>query len=147
MISALKGEGTGAIRSWLHSVLPEDAWHYPADQMTDVPMRQLAAEITRESLFFRLKQELPYSIAVETESYEERKDGSVHIRQVVFVQNDNQKKIVIGHHGAMLKDIGQAARVRIARFTECPVHLFLFVKTVENWKDQKEFYTSIGLEY
>ena len=147
MISALKGEGTLAVRSWLRSVMPQDAWHYPPDQMTDIQLRQLAAEITRESLFFRLKQELPYSIAVETESYEEKKDGSVSIRQVIVVQNDNQKKIVIGHHGGMLKDIGQAARARISRFTGGPVHLFLFVKTVENWKEQREFYTSIGLEY
>jgi GTPase len=147
MISALKGNGTEEIRRWLHSVLPEDAWHYPEDHMTDMPLRQVAAEITRESMFFRLNQELPYSVAVETESYEEKRDGSVTIRQVIIVQNDNQKKIVIGNKGAMLKDIGAASRERIGRFTGGTVHLFLFVKTIEDWKDRKEFYTSIGLEY
>jgi GTP-binding protein Era len=147
MISALKGDGTESIRRWLHSVLPEDAWHYPEDHMTDMPLRQLAAEITRESLFFRLNQELPYSVAVETESYAEKRDGSVAIRQVIIVQNEGQKKIVIGHKGAMLKDIGASARERIQKLTGGTVHLFLFVKTVEDWKDRKEFYTSIGLEY
>jgi GTPase len=147
MISALKGDGTDGVKAWMAGALPEDAWHYPEDQMTDIPMRQLASEITRESLFFRLKQELPYSVAVETESWEERKDGSIKVNQVIFVQNENQKKIVLGEKGAMLKDIGQSARTRISRFTECPIHLFLFVKVAEKWKDQKEFYTSIGLEY
>lgn len=147
MISALKGDGTQELRRWLARALPEDAWHYPADQMTDIPLRQLAAEVTRESLFYRLRQELPYSIAVDTESWSEREDGSVEVRQVIYVRAEGQKKIVVGHKGEMLKDIGQASRTRLAKFLGQRVHLFLFVKVAERWKEQREFYESIGLEY
>ncbi len=147
MISALKGQGTRDVREWLAKHVPEDNWHYPEDQMTDIPMRQMAAEITRESLFFRLQQELPYSVTVDTESWEERPDGSVEIRQVIYVQNEGQKKIVVGRKGAMLKEIGQSARQRIGRLLECKAHLFLFVKVSGKWKEQKEFYTSIGLDF
>ncbi|NET71494.1 MAG: GTPase Era [Sphaerospermopsis sp. SIO1G2] len=147
MISALKGQGTEDLTSWLAGALPEDVWHYPEEQMTDLPMRQLAAEITRESLFFRLKQELPYSIAVDTESWEDTSHNAVKIQQVIYVQNESQKKIVVGHKGEMLREIGKAARGRIGRFLQRKVHLFLFVKISPKWKDNKEFYSAIGLEY
>ncbi len=146
MISALTGDGTDALRDWLAEHMPEDSWHYPEDHITDVPMRQLVAEITRESLFFRLRQELPYSTTVETESWEEG-EKAITIRQIIYVQNEGQKKIAIGHKGAMLKEIGKAARQRMERLTESRVHLLLFVKVSERWKEQKEFYTSIGLDY
>lgn len=147
MVSALKGSGLDALTQWLAATLPEDVWHYPEDQMTDIPMRQLAAETTRESLFYRLREELPYSVFVETEQWEERKDGSVEIRQVIYVQNENQKTIIIGRKGAMLKAIGEAARTHIGKFLDRKVHLFLFVKVTPDWKKKKSFYTSIGLDY
>ncbi|TAE83028.1 MAG: GTPase Era [Alphaproteobacteria bacterium] len=147
MIAARTRDGVDDVRQYLAQNLPEGPWHYPEDMMTDVPLRQWAAEVTRESLFYRLQQELPYSIAVETEQWNERKDGSVEIRQVIYVQNDNQKKIVVGHKGEMLKEVGQAARTRMIRFMERKVHLFLFVKVTEGWKEQKSFYSSIGLNY
>ncbi|TAE34383.1 MAG: GTPase Era [Alphaproteobacteria bacterium] len=147
MIAARTRDGVDDVRHYLAQNLPEGPWHYPEDMMTDVPLRQWAAEVTRESLFYRLQQELPYSIAVETEQWNDRKDGSVEIRQIIYVQNDNQKKIVVGHKGEMLKEVGQAARTRMIRFMERKVHLFLFVKVTEGWKEQKSFYSSIGLNY
>lgn len=147
MISALRGHGADDVRHYLADTMPEDAWHYPEDQMSDMPMRQIAAEITRESLFMRLRQELPYSVAVDTENWEEQDDGSVKISQVIYVRTEGQKKIVIGNKGAMLKEIGKAARGTLSKLTGRKTHLFLFVKIAENWKDNKEFYSSIGLEY
>ena len=115
--------------------------------MTDIPLRFLAAELTREQCFLRLREELPYTLVVETESYNERADGSVEIRQVIVVQNERQKMIVIGEGGAQLKTIGTAARKEIARVIGQPCHLFLFVKVRENWKDQPAFYAMLGLKH
>ncbi len=147
MISAQKGDGVDALLAHLAGLLPEGPWHFPEDQVTDVPMRELAAEITREKLFFRLQQELPYGAAVEAESWEEKADGSIRIGQVIYVQSEGQKKIVIGAKGAMLKAIGQAARADIGRLAGVTVHLSLFVKVSKDWKDNPGFYSRIGLEY
>ena len=127
--------------------LPEGPWYYPEDQISDLPMRQLAAEITREKLYLRLHQELPYSSHVETEKWEEKKDGSVRIEQVIYVERDSQKKIVLGHKGETIRAIGQAARMEIAEILEQKVHLFLFVKVRENWGDDPERYREMGLEF
>jgi GTPase len=147
MISALKGSGAADVKAYLAKHVPEDHWHYPEDQISDAPMRQIAAEITRESLFMRLKQEVPYSVAVDTESWEEKQDGSVKISQVIYVRTEGQKKIIIGDKGVMLRDIGKASRHKLRSLTGRTVHLFLFVKVAEKWKDNKEFYENIGLEY
>ena len=160
MISAMKGDGVLDVKQWLANALPQDEWHYPEDQLTDVPLRQWAAEVTRESLFYRLKEELPYSITVETEAWEENRkyiagakgekphrEDYLTIKQVIHVQNDNQKKIILGKGGAMLKEIGMAARPRIEAFVERKVHLALFVKVSERWKEEQHFYNSIGLDF
>ena len=147
MISALNGSGCKDLLAKLAESVPEGPWYYPEDQISDLPMRQLAAEITREKLYLRLHQELPYSSTVETETWEEKKDGSVKIEQVVFVERDSQKKIVLGRKGETIKAIGQAARKEIAEILEQPVHLFLFVKVRENWGDDPERYREMGLDF
>jgi len=147
MISALNGSGCQDLLSFLAQALPEGPWYYPEDQISDLPMRQLAAEITREKLYLRLHQELPYSSHVETEKWEERKDGSVKIDQVIYVERDSQKKIVLGHKGETIRAIGQAAREELAGILEQKVHLFLFVKVRENWGDDPERYREMGLEF
>ena len=147
MISALTGSGCADLLDWLAGRLPEGPWYYPQDQISDLPMRQLAAEITREKLFLRLHQELPYSSHVETERWEEKKDGSVRIEQVIYVERDSQKKIVLGHKGEAIRAIGQAARKEIGEILEQPVHLFLFVKVRENWGDDPERYREMGLDF
>ncbi|EKF42949.1 GTPase Era [Nitratireductor indicus] len=147
MISALNGSGCEDLLAYLGERLPEGPWYYPDDQISDLPMRQLAAEITREKLFLRLHQELPYAIHVETEKWEERKDGSVRIDQVIYVERDSQKKIVLGHKGATIRAIGQAAREEIAGILEQKVHLFLFVKVREGWGNDPERYREMGLEF
>jgi GTPase len=147
MVSALTGSGCDDILDWLAERLPEGPWYYPEDQLSDLPMRQLAAEITREKLFLRLHQELPYSSHVENESWEERKDGSVRIQQVIYVERDSQKKIVLGHKGETIRAIGQAAREELSEILEQPVHLFLFVKVRENWGDDPERYREMGLDF
>jgi len=147
MISALKGSGCGDVLDFLAQRLPEGPWYYPEDQISDLPMRQLAAEITREKLYLRLHQELPYASHVETEKWEERKDGSVRIEQVIYVQRDSQKKIVLGRKGEAIKAIGQMARKEIADILDQNVHLFLFVKVRDNWGDDPERYREIGLEF
>ncbi len=147
MVSALTGSGCTDVLDHLSEILPEGPWYFPADQITDFPMRQLAAEITREKLYLRLHQELPYSSHVETESWEEKKDGSVRIQQVIYVERDSQKKIVLGQGGATIKAIGQASRKEIAGILEQPVHLFLFVKVRENWGNDPERYREMGLEF
>jgi GTP-binding protein Era len=139
MISALKGEGVGELQQWLASKMPEGPWLFPEDQLSDMPLRFLAAEITREKLFMRLREELPYGLMVETEAWEEKKDGSVKINQVIIVQRDGHKKIVLGKNGEQLKAIGQSARRDIAQMMECPVHLFLFIKVIPDWKDRREY--------
>ncbi|MCB1382012.1 MAG: GTPase Era [Notoacmeibacter sp.] len=147
MISALNGSGCDDLMGWLAKEASPGPWYYPEDQISDLPMRQLAAEITREKLYLRLHQELPYSSHVETERWEEQKNGSVRIEQVVYVERDSQKKIVLGRKGETIKAIGQAARQEIADILEQPVHLFLFVKVRENWGDDPERYREMGLEF
>ena len=147
MISALDGSGCADLLDFLAERLPEGPWYYPEDQISDLPMRQLAAEITREKLYLRLHQELPYSSHVETEKWEEKKDGSVRIEQVIYVERDSQKKIVLGHKGETIKAIGQAARKEIAEILDQKVHLFLFVKVRENWGDDPERYREMGLDF
>ena len=147
MISALNGSGCDDVLDYLAEALPEGPWYYPEDQISDLPMRQLAAEITREKLYLRLHQELPYASHVETEGWEERKDGSVRIEQVIYVERDSQKKIVLGKGGATIKAISQAARKEIGAILEQPVHLFLFVKVRENWGDDPERYREMGLDF
>jgi GTP-binding protein Era len=147
MISALNGSGCADLLDFVAGRLPEGPWYYPEDQISDLPMRQLAAEITREKLYLRLHQELPYSSHVETEKWEEKKDGSVRIEQVIYVERDSQKKILLGHKGETIKAIGQAARKEIAGILEQKVHLFLFVKVRGNWGDDPERYREMGLEF
>lgn len=147
MISALTGSGCDDLLDWLAAALPEGPWFYPEDQISDLPMRQLAAEITREKLYLRLHEELPYSSHVETEKWEERKDGSVRIEQVIYVERESQKKIVIGRKGETLRAIGEAARKEIGEILDQKAHLFLFVKVRENWGDDPERYREMGLEF
>ncbi len=147
MVSALTGDGVADVRSWLAREVPAGPWHYPDDQVSDAPLRQLAAEITREKLYHRLHQELPYQATVETEDWKEMKDGSVRIEQTIYVERESQKKIVIGKGGQTLKAIGAEARKEIGEITETPVHLFLFVKVREGWGDDPERYRQMGLEF
>jgi GTP-binding protein Era len=147
MISALTGSGCGDLLDYLAESLPHGPWYYPEDQISDLPMRQLAAEITREKIYLRLHQELPYSSHVETEKWEEKKDGSVRIEQVIYVERDSQKKIVLGRKGETIRAIGQAARKELGEILEQPVHLFLFVKVRGNWGDDPERYRELGLEF
>lgn len=147
MISALNGPGCEDLMDYLAKALPEGPWYYPEDQISDLPMRQLAAEITREKLFLRLHQELPYASHVETEKWEEMKNGSVRIEQVIYVERDSQKKIALGKNGDAIKAISMAARKEISEILEQPVHLFLFVKVRENWGDDPERFREMGLDY
>ena len=146
MISALNGSGCEDVLDYLSETLPAGPWYYPEDQISDLPMRQLAAEITREKLYARLHQELPYASHVETEKWEERKDGSVRIEQVIYVERDSQKKIVLGRRGESIKHISSNARRELADILGQKVHLFLFVK-VRDWGDDPERYREIGLEF
>ncbi len=146
MISALTGSGVADLRRFAAAALPEGPWLYPEDQIADLPLRLMASEITREKLFLRLHDELPYSSTVETETWEERKDGSVKISQVVFVEREGQRKIVLGKAGQTIKAIGQAARKEIAQAIGQPVHLFLFVKVRENWANDPERLRMMGLD-
>jgi GTPase len=147
MISAEKGYGVQALREWLAKALPEGPWLYPEDQIADLPMRMIAAEMTREKLTLRLHQELPYQLTVETENWEERKDGSARIDQVVYVVRDGHKGIVLGNKGETIKAVGQAARAEIEEFLGRKVHLFLQVKVRENWLEEAERYSEMGLDF
>ncbi len=147
MISALKGDGIDTLRRQLAAMMPGGPWLYPEDQISDAPLRMLAAEITREKIYERLHEELPYQSTVETDQWQPRPDGSVRIEQTVFVERDSQRKIVLGKGGQTIKAIGQAARKEIAEIAEAPVHLFLFVKVRENWSDDPERYREMGLEF
>ena len=146
MISALTGDGVEDLKRHIAAQMPEGPWHYPEDQAADVPLRSLAAEITREKLFLRLHDELPYSLTVETESWEQKKDGSIRIQQVIYVERDSQKKIALGKGGQTIKTIGQMAREELQEMLETKVHLFLFVKVRENWSDDRERYREMGLD-
>jgi GTP-binding protein Era len=147
MLSALSGDGVDDLKYWLAAHVPAGPWLYPQDQISDAPLRQLAAEITREKLYLRLHQELPYQSTVETEIWKELKDGSVRIEQTVYVARDSQRKIVLGKAGQTIKAIGAAARAEIAAAIEQPVHLFLHVKVREGWMDDPERYRAMGLEF
>jgi len=147
MVSALNGDGVDDLRRALGQQMPEGPWLYPEDQLALAPMRQLAAEITREKLFLRMNQELPYSLTVETESWEERKDGSVKIQQVIYVSRANYKPMVLGKGGQTIKKIGAMSREDLEESLGRRVHLFLFVKVREKWLDDPERYREMGLEF
>jgi GTP-binding protein Era len=147
MISALSGDGVADFKRWLAAHAPAGPWLYPPDQISDAPLRQLAAEITREKLYLRLHQELPYQSTIETEVWKELKDGAVRIEQTLYVERESQRKIVLGKGGQTLKAIGTAARAEIAAAIEQPVHLFLHVKVREGWADDPERYRAMGLEF
>jgi len=147
MISALTGDGVADLKAWLAAHVPAGPWHYPEDQVTDAPLRQLAAEITREKLYSRLHQELPYQATVETEQWQKLKDGSIRIEQTIYLERESQRKIVLGKGGSTIKAIGSQARNAIAKMSEAPVHLFLFVKVREGWSDDPERYRAMGLEF
>jgi GTP-binding protein Era len=147
MVSALRHDGVADMRTWLAGRVPLGPWHYPEDQVSDAPLRQLAAEITREKLYLRLHQELPYRSTVETTAWKELKDGSVRIEQTIYVERESQRKIVLGRGGQTIKAIGSDARHEIAAAVEAKVHLMLFVKVRENWGDDPERYRDIGLEF
>jgi len=147
MISAERGHGVDALRGWLAAELPEGPWLYPEDQIADLPMRMIAAEMTREKLTLRLHQELPYQLTVETENWEERKDGSCKIDQLIYVVRDGHKGIVLGHKGEAIKQVGKAAREELETFLGRKVHLFLQVKVRPNWLDEAERYSEMGLNF
>jgi GTPase len=147
MVSALTGDGVADLKGWLAARVPAGPWLYPPDQMSDAPLRQLAAEITREKLFERLHQELPYHATVETEQWKELRGGAIRIEQTIYVERESQRKIVLGKGGQSIKAIGEAARKEIAGIVEAKVHLFLFVKVREGWGDDPERYRAMGLEF
>jgi GTPase len=147
MISALSGDGVDDLRKTLAKMVPPGPFHYPEDQMSDAPMRHLAAEITREKIYRQLHQELPYQSTVETDSWTERKDKSIRIEQTIFVERESQRKIVLGKGGATIKSIGADSRKEISEIMGVPVHLFLFVKVRENWGDDPDRYREMGLEF
>ncbi len=147
MISAEKGYGVKDLRAWLASQLPAGPWFYPEDQIADVPMRLIAAEMTREKLTLRLHEELPYQLTVETEKWEDNADGSTRIDQIIYVMRDGHKGIVLGNKGETIKSIGTAARAEISAFLDRTVHLFLQVKVRENWLEEPERYSEMGLNF
>ncbi|WP_213772620.1 GTPase Era [Bradyrhizobium sp. dw_78] len=147
MISALSGDGVDDLRRTLARLVPPGPFHYPEDQMSDAPMRHLAAEITREKIYRHLHQELPYQSTVETDSWTERPDKSVRIEQTIFVERESQRKIVLGKGGATIKSIGAESRKEVAEILGQPVHLFLFVKVRENWGEDPDRYREMGLEF
>ncbi|MGL5168738.1 MAG: GTPase Era [Afipia sp.] len=147
MIAALSGDGVDDLRRALAKAVPPGPYHYPEDQMSDAPLRHLAAEITREKIYRHLHQELPYQSTVETDSWTDRKDKSVRIEQTIFVERDSQRKIVLGKGGATIKAIGADSRKEIAEIVGQPVHLFLFVKVRDGWGDDPERYREMGLEF
>ncbi|MEL7090129.1 MAG: GTPase Era [Pseudomonadota bacterium] len=147
MISAEKGHGVDDLRAWLAGQVPEGPWLYPEDQIADLPLRMIAAEMTREKLTLRLHQELPYQLTVETEAWEERKDGSARIEQIVYVSRDGHKGIVLGHKGETIKAVSKASREELAEFLGRKVHLFLQVKVREKWLEEAERYDQMGLDF
>lgn len=147
LISADKGHGVDALRGWLATQMPEGPWLYPEDQIADLPLRMIAAEMTREKLTLRLHQELPYQLTVETENWEEREDGSARIDQVIYVARDGHKGIVLGKKGETVKAVSTAARAELEEFLGRRIHLFLQVKVRPGWLDEAERYTEMGLDY
>jgi len=147
MISAANGSGVEDLKARLAELMPEGPWLYPEDQTADLPARLLAAEITREKLYLRVHEELPYSATVETTSFEEAKNGSVRIEQNIYVERDSQRPIILGKGGQTLKWIGENARKDLIEILDRQVHLFLYVKVKENWAEEREFYSGMGLEF
>ncbi|MBT5002239.1 MAG: GTPase Era [Tateyamaria sp.] len=147
MISAEKGHGVHDFLLWLSVQVPQGPWLYPEDQVADLPMRMIAAEVTREKLTLRLHQELPYQLTVETENWRELKDGSVHIDQIIYVSRDGHKGIVLGKNGETIKAISKASRIDLMNFLERKVHLFLKVKVRERWQEESERYSEMGLNF
>ena len=147
MISALTGDGVGDLKSYLAETVSPGPWLFPDDQLTDAPLRQAAAEITREKLFMRLHDELPYALTVEATEWKELNDRSVRIEQTIFVERDSQKKIVLGAKGATIKEISMSARQDIAAMIERPVHLFLFVTVRGRWGEDPERYREMDLDF
>jgi GTPase len=147
MVSALSGDGVEDLKTYLASRMPPGPWLFPEDQIADAPLRQWAAEVTREKMFLRLHEEIPYSSTVETTDWKQRKDGSIRIEQTIFVERQSQRKIVLGAKGQAIKQISMEARREIAEGIETPVHLFLFVKVRENWADDPERYREMGLDF
>lgn len=147
LISAERGYGIEKLRDWLAETLPEHPWLYPEDQIADLPMRMIAAEVTREKLTLRLHEELPYQLTVETEKWEDRPDGSTRIDQIIYVARDGHKGIILGAKGTTIKAISTAARQDLTEFLERPVHLFLQVKVRPDWLDEAERYTEMGLDF
>ena len=147
MISAERGHGVDALKEWLAGEVPEGPWLYPEDQIADLPLRMIAAEMTREKLTLRLHQELPYQLTVETENWEERKDGSCKIDQLIYVMRDGHKGIVLGNKGETIKAVGKAAREELVEFLGRKVHLFLQVKVRPNWLEESERYDNMGLNF
>ena len=147
MISAEKGHGVHDFLVWLSVQVPQGPWLYPEDQVADLPMRMIAAEVTREKLTLRLHQELPYQLTVETENWRELKDGSVHIDQIIYVSRDGHKGIVLGKNGETIKAISKASRMDLMNFLERKVHLFLKVKVRERWQEESERYSEMGLNF
>jgi GTP-binding protein Era len=147
MVSALTGDGVSDLKTWLSRHLPQGPWLYPVDQISEAPLRQMAAEITREKLFDRLHQELPYNSTVETDVWKELRRGDIRVEQTIYVERESQRKIVLGKGGQTIKAIGEAARKDIAEIADAKVHLFLFVKVRENWADDPERYRAMGLEF
>ncbi len=147
MVSALKGHGLKDFAEWAENSVPPGPWHFPADQITDLSLALTAAEITREKLFLRIHEEIPYNITVETESFKVQKDGAYRIDQVIYVTRDGHKKIVLGKNGQTIKAIGAEARRELCEMFETKVHLFLFVKVRQNWADDPGRYREMGLEF
>jgi GTPase len=147
LISAERGHGVADMRAWLAARLPEGPWLYPEDQIADLPLRMIAAEITREKLTLRLHQELPYELTVETEAWDDRKDGSTRIDQIVYVAREGHKGIALGHRGETIKAVGRAAREELAGFLGRPVHLFLTVKVRPGWLEEAERFREMGLDF
>ena len=147
MVSAHNGSGVDDLKAYLASRMPESEWLYPADQTADLPVRLLAAEITREKLYLRVHEELPYALTVETTAFEEKKDGSARIEQIIYVERDSQKPIILGKGGQTLKWIGENARKDLTEILGRTVHLFVYVKVKENWSEEREFYAGLGLDY
>ena len=147
MISALTGDGTGDLKADLAEAMPQGPWLYPEDQIADLPQRLLAAEVTREKIFLRLHKELPYHSTVETESWKRQKDGSIRIEQVIYVERNSQKMIVLGKGGRSIREIGRLAREDLCKMLDAKVHLFLFVKVRRGWGDDPERYSGMGLNF
>ncbi|MDB5467938.1 MAG: GTPase Era, partial [Phenylobacterium sp.] len=147
MISAKDGNGVDDLKARLAALMPENPWFYPAEQTADLPVRLLAAEITREKIYLRVHEELPYAAAVETTAFEDRKDGSARIEQTIYVERESQRPIILGKGGQTLKWIGQKSREELITLLDRPVHLFLHVKVDERWADKREFYGDVGLDF